>query len=142
MFSRVDLPQPLGPTMARNSPRCTVRSTCSQAVTVPARVVKRRATSRYSISGSPITLRNPSLRQFFHRGAHGGGVHHVVVSDRGRGAGRQDRLLQRQLLGEARAADLGVGGEIWRVGGPRSVVGRLVHFLEERARRAAGGGGI
>ncbi len=39
MFSNVDLPQPLGPTMARNSPFLTLREVGPMACNVPKRAI-------------------------------------------------------------------------------------------------------
>src|SRR5581483_5049034 len=53
MLSRVDLPQPDGPTMARNSPGATSNDTRSSAVKGPAAPwLKRRVTSRTAITGA------------------------------------------------------------------------------------------
>src|SRR5262249_14712506 len=52
-FSVVDLPQPVGPTSATNSPRCTRRSTWRSASRdSPVGVTKRWLTSASSIAGT------------------------------------------------------------------------------------------
>src|SRR5215217_8413939 len=73
-FSSVDLPQPLGPMIATNSPLCTVISTPPSAVTVsrPTRYVRRRLVVCTTISGICHLL----LHQVT------GGFHELTIGDR------------------------------------------------------------
>ena len=52
--SVVDFPQPVGPTIAQNSPAATVKSTSWMAVSMaPVGVMKLRVARRSSMLGSP-----------------------------------------------------------------------------------------
>ena len=57
MFSVVDLPQPVGPTMATNSPRATAMVKLrSVTVAVPSPEMKRSDTSSNSIAGAALVV--------------------------------------------------------------------------------------
>src|SRR3974390_503930 len=99
-LNKVDLPQPEGPMIERNSPCRTLNETLSTAVTGPSAVSNRTATSSAVRIASAAALRvvcSMSVALAGHRGGHHRGItglHAHVDDGQSAGLARGDRLFE------------------------------------------------